>query len=142
MVCCEMRGYVGNHHEKLGLRRISCANQFTMPDAAGTSPNPACNYTVTSCSQPNQASGSPDLSDPLVSSTLFSSSSLISLFLVHNSTIIAKHKVKSSLSISLCHDHELTLSTAYTESSIHRVEYTPITAYTEYSIHPRLFVSP
>jgi len=42
-----------------------------------------------------------------------------SLFLVHNSTIIAEHKVKSSLSISPCHDHELTLSTAYTEYSTH-----------------------
>jgi len=133
---------VGNHDEKLGLRRISCANEFTMSDAAGTSPNPACNYIDTSCSQPNQASGTPDLSDPLVSSTLFSSLSLIFLLLVHNSTIVAKHNVKSSLSISLCQNHELTLSTAYTESSIHQVEYTPITAYTEYSIHPRLFVSP
>jgi len=49
----------------------------------------------------------------------------ISLFLVHNSTIIAEHEVKSSLSISPCHDHELTTSTAYTEYSIHRVQHTP-----------------
>ena len=46
-----------------------------------------------------------------------------------------EHKVKSSLSISPCHHHELTLSTAYTEYSIHRVQHTPSTAYTEYSIH-------
>jgi len=76
----------------------------------------------------------------------------ISLFLIHNSTIIAEHKVKSSLSISPCHDHEFTLSTAYTkykhtpstsihqvlaytEYSIDRVQHTPSTAYTEYSIH-------
>jgi hypothetical protein len=81
-----------------------------------------------------------------------------SFFLLLNSTFIAEHQFKSSLSISLCHDHELTLSTAYTEYSIHRVQHTPSTAYTEYSIHrvqhtpttaytkysicPRLFVLP
>jgi len=59
-----------------------------------------------------------------------------SLFsLIHNSTIIAEYNVKSSLSISPCHDHELIPSTAYTEYSIHRVQHTPSTAYTEYSIH-------
>jgi len=46
------------------------------------------------------------------------------------STTIAELKVKSSLSISPCHDHELTRST-----SIHQVQHTPSTAYTEYSIH-------
>jgi len=34
-----------------------------------------------------------------------------SLFFIHNSTIIVEHKVKSSLPISPCHDHEFTLST-------------------------------
>jgi len=136
-----MRGDGGNHHEKLGLRRISCASQFTIPNTKGTSPDPACNYTDTRSSQPNQASRTPDFSYPLVSSTSFSSSSPISLFLVHNSTIIAEHKVKSCLSISPCHDHELTPSTAYAKYSIHRVQHTlrvqhtPSTAYTEYSIH-------
>ena len=63
-----------------------------------------------------------------------------------DSTIIAELKVKSSLSISSCHDHELTPSTsiprvqhtpgtAYTEYSIHRPRHTPTTAYTDYSIH-------
>jgi len=46
-----------------------------------------------------------------------------------------EHNVKSSLSISPCHDHELTLSSAYTEYSIHQVHFTPSTAYTEYNIH-------
>jgi len=46
-----------------------------------------------------------------------------------------EHKVKLSLSISPCHHHELTLSAAYTECSIHWVQHTPSTAYTEYSIH-------
>jgi len=148
----DMRGDGGNHHEKLGLNRISCASQLTVPNTAGTSPDPSCNYTDMRSSQTNQASHTLDFSYPLVTSTSFSSSSPISLFLVHNSTIIAEHKVKSSLSISPCHDHELTPSTAYTEYSIHRVQHTPSTsihrvqayteykhtpstAYTEYSIH-------
>ena len=41
-----------------------------------------------------------------------------SICLVHNSTIIAEHIFKSSLSISPCNDHHLTLSTAYTEYSV------------------------
>jgi len=129
------KGDGGNNHEKLGLKRISCASQYTIPDMAGTRPDPAGNNTDTRSSQPNQACCTPDFSYPLVSSTSFSSSSPISLILVHNSTIIAEHKVKSSLSISPCHDHELTPSTAYTEYSIHRVQHTPSTAYSEYSIH-------
>ena len=122
----EMRGYGGNHDEKLGLKRILCASQLTVPDTAGTSPNPSCSNTATRSSQPNQASPTPDDSYPLISSTLFSSSSPICLFLVPNSTIIAEHKVSSSVSISPCHDHEMA----------------PCTTYTEYSIHPRLFVFP
>jgi len=138
----EMRGYAGNHHEKLGLKRISCVSQLTISDTAGMSPNPACNYSDTRSSQPNQTSRTLDFSYQLVSSISYSSSSSISLFLVHNSTIIAEHKVHLSFSISPCHDHELTPSTAYTEYSIHRVQHTPSTAYTKYSIHPRLFVFP
>jgi hypothetical protein len=101
------------------------------PNTAGTSPDRACNYTDTRSSEPNQASHTRDFSYPLVSSASFSSSSPMSLFLAHNSTIIAEHNVKSSLSISQCHDHELTPSTAYTEYSIHREQHTPNTSYTE-----------
>jgi len=43
---------------------------------------------------------------------------------------LQEHKVKSSLSISPCHHHELTPSAAYAECSIHRVQHTPSTAYT------------
>jgi len=131
----EMGGNRGNHHEKLGLKRMLWASQFIIPDATGTSPNPACNNTNTRSSQPNRASCTPDNSYPLLSSALFSNSSPISLFLVHNSTIIAEHKVKSSLSIPPCHYHEMAPSIAYTEYSIHRVQHTPSTAYTKYSIH-------
>jgi len=122
----EMRGYGGNRHEKLGLKRMSCASKFTIPDRAGMCPDPGCHYTHTRLSDRNLASRAANFSFLLVSSTSFSSSSPIFLFLIHNSTIIAEHKVKSSLSISLCHDHELTLSAAYTK----------------YSIDPRLFVFP
>jgi len=56
-----------------------------------------------------------------------------SLFLVHYSTIIAEHIVESSLSISPCHDFQLTLSTTYTKSGIHQVQYTLSTVYTKYN---------
>ena len=123
-----MRGYGGNHHEKLGLKRSVWARQFTVPNTAGMSPDPACNHTNTRASQPNQASRTPDVSYLIVASISFSSSSPISLVLVHNSTIIAEHKVQSSLSISTCHDHQLAPSIAYTKYSIHQVQHTPSTA--------------
>ena len=110
-------------------------SQFTIPDPAGTSPDSAWNYTDTRPSQPNQGSCTPDFSYMLVSSISYSSSSSISLILVHNSTIITEHEVKLSLSISPCHDHEFTSSTAYTEYNVHRVQHTPSTAYTEYNVH-------
>jgi len=49
----------------------------------------------------------------------------LSHFLIHNSTIIAEHNVKSSLSISSRHDHELTWSTAYTKYIIQWVQHPP-----------------
>jgi len=48
----KLRGYWGNHHEELGLKRISCASQFTIPDMAGTTSDTACNITDTRSSQP------------------------------------------------------------------------------------------
>ena len=110
-------------------------SQLTIPDTAGMRPNPAQTNTDTWSSRPDRASRTPDFSYPLVSSISFSSTFPISLFLVHISTIIAEHKVMSSLSISPCHDQESIPSTAYTEYSIHRVQHTPSTVYTEYSIH-------
>jgi hypothetical protein len=121
----EMRGYEGNHHEKLGLKTISCVSQMTIPETAGRNSDLVCNYTDTRSSQPTPASRTRDFSYPLVFSISFSSSFPVSLFLVHNSTIIAEHKVKSSLSISPFHDQELTQSKAYTEHSIQRVMYHP-----------------
>jgi len=109
----EMRGYEGNNHETLRLERISPVSQVTISDTARMSPDPACNYSDSSSSHTKQGSRTPDFSYRLQSSTVFSSSSRISLFLVHNSTIITEHNVKSLLSISPCHDHEVRLSTAY-----------------------------
>ena len=86
----EIRGDGGNHHEKLGLERISCASKLSIPNTAGTSPDLVANNTNTRSSKPNQGSRTPDFSGPLVSSISFSFSSPISLFLVHNSTIIAR----------------------------------------------------
>jgi hypothetical protein len=49
----KIRGDGGNHHEKLGLEKISCASQLTIPDMAGTIPEPAVNITDTGFSKPN-----------------------------------------------------------------------------------------
>ena len=144
----EVRCDRGNLHEKLGLERILCASQFTIPDWAVTSHDLACSNTAKSFSKHNQSSRTPDFSNSLVSSMSISSSSPMSLYLVHNFIIIAVHNVKLSLSISWCDDHESApstalyqvqhpLSAAYTECSINHVQHTPRTAYTEYSI-PRV----
>jgi len=50
----------GNHHEKLGLVRISYASQLTIPETACTSPDPEGNNTDTRSSKPNQASSKPN----------------------------------------------------------------------------------
>jgi len=127
----EMNGDGTNHHEKLGLKRITSASESTIPDVARRSPDPECNNTDTMSSQPNQARNTPDFSYPLLSSTSFPVSSTISIVDVDDSTIITEQKVTSSFSVTLCDDHELTPSTAYTEYSIHRVQHTPSTASTE-----------
>jgi len=161
-----MRGHGTNPQEKAGLKRILCASQFTISDMAGISPDPACNHTDMRSSQLNQASHTPDDSYLLVFSTLLSSLSPISFFLVHNSTIIVEYEVESSHSISPFNDYQSTWSTtihlvqAYTESRhtpstmTHPVQpfteydYTPgitihgVQAYTECSIRPRMFVFP
>jgi len=130
-----------NHPEKQGLRRISSASEFTVSDVAGTHPDLAYTNTNTRSFQMNKANHTPAFAYLHVSSTLFPSSSPLSLFPVHNSTIIAEHKVRSSFSISPCHVNQLTpstsicgvqhsLSTAYTLDSLssfhsHEYELTP-----------------
>ena len=58
------------------------------------------------------------------------------LILIHNSTITWKHEVKSSLSISPCHDQELTPSTVYTKFSIHYILHTPRQASSQDRLSP------
>jgi len=58
----EIRGDGGNHHEELGLKRISCASQLSISGTAGTSPDLAGNNTDTRSPKPNQASGTRDFS--------------------------------------------------------------------------------
>jgi len=53
---------MGNYHEKLGLKRILCASEFTIPDIAGMTPNPAGNNTDIRSPKPDQASSTPDFS--------------------------------------------------------------------------------
>jgi len=121
----EMRADGGNHYEKLGLERILCARQPTIPDTAGTCPDLVCNFTDMRSSQPNQAGCTPDFSYPLLSSTLFSTSSLSLSFLSTTLPSLQNTKLShSSLSLQ-CHDHELTLSTACTEYSLQQVQHPP-----------------
>jgi hypothetical protein len=116
-----------------------CASQLTITDMGGMSLNLACNYTVKRSSQPYQVSRTADFSYLLVSSILFSASSPSSPLRVHNFTTITEHEVKSFLHISPCHDHELTLSTAYTQYSIHQAQYTPSTASTQERLSSHYF---
>jgi len=58
----EMRGDRGNHHEKLGLDRMLCANQFMICNIEGTTPDPTGNYTVMRSYNANQVSYIPDVS--------------------------------------------------------------------------------
>ena len=121
----EIRGDVGNHHEKLGLGRILCASQFTIPDITGRSPDPAGNDTNTRSSKPTQASRTPDFSGLLVSSISFSSSFPTLSFSSTPLPSLQEHNVQSSYTISPCHHHELTPSAAYAVSSIRRVQHMP-----------------
>jgi len=102
---------------------------------AATSPDPACNYTDMWSSQPNQTCSTHDFSHLVASSTLFSSSSPISLFLIQNPTIIKEQYVKLSIPIAI-----LWWWRVGNEYSIHRVQHTTNTAYTKYGIHPKLVV--
>jgi len=56
----EMRGYGGNHHKKLGHKRISCAKQLTIPDPAGTTPDPAGTTPDPAGTTPDPAGTPPD----------------------------------------------------------------------------------
>ena len=97
---------------------MSCGSQLTIPDTAGTSPDPAGTNTHTRSSNPirqvillipHSRLYPPYRSHLHPPSLSFSSTTLPSS---------QEHKAKSSLSISPCHNHKLTPSTAYTKYSI------------------------
>ena len=130
----EMRELLGNHHEKLGLRE--CCVRVNLPSLMRQVGVPFRRVIT-----PIQGVQNPIRQViPLISHICWyppyhSHLHPPSLFLIHSCTIITEHKVKSSLCISPCHDHEFTLCKAYTEYSIHRIQDTRDTAYTQYSIH-------
>jgi len=126
----EIWGDGGKHHEKLGLRRISCASQLTIPDTASMRPDPAPTNTIRGLPHPIRQVVpliSRICSYPPHRSHLHPPSLSFSFITLPSS----QHTKSSHPSISPCHDHELTLSTAYTEYSIHWVQHTPSTASTE-----------
>jgi len=127
----ETRGDGANQHEKLGLKRISCASQCSIPDTGGRSPNPACNNTNTRSSQPNQGSGNAVLSYPLRSSTLFSPAFPSLSF--SSTTLPSSHNTKLSRPSPPLYVMIM---------SWYGVQHTLSTAYTEYIIHPRLSAFP
>jgi len=89
----EMSGDEGNYNEKVGLQRVSCASQFPIINTAGTIPDLVGNNNHMTPSNPNRVSHTPDISYLLVFPMSLSSSSPISLFVIHNSTIITEYKV-------------------------------------------------
>jgi len=131
-----MRGVGGYYDKKLGIVRILCVSQFTIPETAATPPDPVGNITNTRSFQLYQASCTPDFSNLHIFRILFPSLSPITLayaLLYHT----AEHWVKSSLSITPYYHDELTWSTADTEYSVPRVQ-----VYTEYYFHPGWSVFP
>jgi len=121
----EIRRDGGNHHEKLGLREFRVRVNWPSPirqvrvlirrvitPIRGLR-NPIRQVVLLICHSRSYPPYRSHLHPPSLS---FSSTTLPSS---------QEHKVKSSLSISPCHHHELTLRASYTECSIHRVQHTP-----------------
>jgi hypothetical protein len=132
MTKSEMKWYGGNLDDKLGLKIILYATEFTSTNAVGMSLDPVLNDTDLSYSKTQSGKSNPGL---LVSTTLCSPAALILPFLVHNGTINVEHKVKSFRSIPRYHDHVLARSIIYTEYSKHRVQHPPING-----CHPFIFM--
>lgn len=68
---------MGNHHEKVGLQRILCACQFTIPTGAAITSDPAGESSDMWSSKGSQASRTPSLPYSLLSSTACPSSTTI-----------------------------------------------------------------
>jgi len=144
------------HDEKLGLMRISCDSQFTIPNKVGTSPDLVSNNTNTMSSQLNQWCSTPEFSPLLLSEThsgihttghTMSSTTLPSLQYTkqcHSSQTLHPrincwHRVQHSQCTAYTkysqHRAQHDLSAAYTKYSIYGILHTPNTVSTEYSIH-------
>jgi len=133
----EMTGCGGNHHQKLGHKRIPCDSQWTIPNPAGSTPYPADKNTNTTSSKPNLASRTPDSSYPLVSCIIFPSSSPFSLSrpqLYHHRTTL-RYVITPYLSISW--------SWVNAEYSLQRVQHSPKVHHTPRVQHtPRVHPTP
>jgi len=125
----KMIGDAGNHSERLGLKRVSWASKFSIPNMAGTSHDLVGNNTDMRSSIPNQASCTPDFTSPLISSLSFLSSSPISVSSPH----LYHHRRTQCYVVPP--NLSMPWSWGNTESSVHWVQHTPSTADTEYSIH-------
>jgi len=117
----EISGDWGHHYEKLGLKRILCASQFSIPDMAGRSSNLPGKITDLKLSKPNQASFTPYVLYALISSILFLSSSPIPLS--HPQLYHCRRTHSYVISLYLFRPR----SWVDTEYSIPRVQHTPST---------------
>jgi len=135
----EIRGDGGNHHEKLALRELrvevnwpSPIRQVPVPIRRVITPirgllnrfRQVVLLISHSLSYAPYRSHLHPPSLPLSSTTLPSSQ---------------EHKVKSSLSISPCHHHELTLSAAYTEYSIH-LRLSVVPSFSRFRVDPWMYL--
>jgi len=129
---------------RIGMREIIIRNwdiskfhgtvSFTIPNLAGTSPDPEGKNINPMASKSTWASHTTESSYPLVFSISFPFSSHRSLSCSH-SNIITAREVEPSLAISPCDDPKLTVSTACAKYNINHVQHEPSTLYTEYSVH-------
>jgi len=128
----EIWGYVGNHHEKLGLKIIWCASQWTIPIAMEQVwvpirrvitpiqglPNPIRQLVPVIChirSYPPHRTHLHPPSLPFSSTTLLSS----------QNTMWSHSCLSLNVMIMSWHQVYHTQRTAYTENRIHRIHYTP-----------------
>jgi len=109
-----------NRDVKLVCRGMLCVSTYTIPDEARMCPNPAGTNTYTSSQTPIHQVV-PFIPHVCPCPSYCSHLHSIFLILVHYFTIIAGHKVKSALSISLCYDYGFIWSAAYIYWSIRLV---------------------
>jgi len=132
----EMWGYGGNHHEKLGLKKILCARQLTIPIQQ-------VRVLIRRVISPIRG-----LPNPI--RQVVPGISHIRLYPPHRSHL---HPTSLCFSSTTLHHRRtqcevipvylsMSLSWVDTKYSIHRVQHMQRIAYTEYIIHPRLFVFP